>query len=252
MQTALIVGGGGAIGSATAQLLLDDGWGVALAGRSIERLSSVRSRMSDPSRVHCVAFDAAKWDEAQIGVGEAASHLGGFDAVINSAGIFRPLIPVEQLTHQEVDVVMAGNFKTVINVCIATVPHLKARRGAIVNVSATDAFAATYGYAAEAASKAAVVAFSKSAAADLARFGIRVNVVAPGWVATPLSLPTLQELHLTDRELKIPLVGRIGTAEEVAEVIRFLAGRRASYVNGATIVVDGGHLSIIPDAQSSS
>jgi meso-butanediol dehydrogenase/(S,S)-butanediol dehydrogenase/diacetyl reductase len=249
MRTALITGGAGAIGWATAQLLLEDGYHVALAGRSLERLEAARGRLADPDRVTCVAFDAADWDAAHDGVRQAANDLGDLDAVINCAGVFLDSVPIDKMTEQVLSATLAGNFLTAAYVTVAAVPFLRKRRGCVVNVAATDAFAATPQFAAEGASKAAVVAFSKHAAADLGSAGIRVNIVAPGWVQTPMSSSALQELGLLGQPLDIPLLGRIGTAEEVAEVIRFAASPRASYMSGATFVVDGGQLARMPDAR---
>jgi NAD(P)-dependent dehydrogenase (short-subunit alcohol dehydrogenase family) len=117
-------------------------------------------------------------------------------------------------------------------------------------VAATDAFSATPGFASEGASKAAVVAFSRHAAIDLGRDGIRVNVVAPGWVETPMSQAALVELGLHGRhDLDSPPLGRIGGAAEIAEVIRFVCSPAASYMTGATLVVDGGQLSRMADAR---
>jgi NAD(P)-dependent dehydrogenase (short-subunit alcohol dehydrogenase family) len=249
MRTALITGGAGAIGSATARLMLEDGYAVALAGRSLDRLEAARRDLPDADRVVCIDFDAADWDAAHAGVRRAAEALGELDAVVNCAGVFLDPAPVDQLAPEVLAATMAGNFATVANVTVASVPFLRARRGCLVNVAATDAWAATPGFAAEGASKAAVVAFSQHAAADLGAAGIRVNVVAPGWVQTPMSAQALADAGLLDQPLAVPLLGAIGTADDVAQVIRFLASPGARYMTGATVVVDGGQLARMADAR---
>jgi 3-oxoacyl-[acyl-carrier protein] reductase len=215
----------------------------------MEKLRAFQQSAPNPALVHCFEFDADDWEQTTDAVEKAASELGDFDAVINCAGIFRDPISVEQMTKEELPLTLAGNFYTSANVTIASIPYLKARKGSIVNVAATDAFAATAGYAAEGASKAALVAFSAHAAVDLGRYGIRVNVVAPGWVKTPMSEPALQEMGVAGEGLAVPLIGRIGGADEVAEVIRFLASEKASYISGTTVVVDGGHLAVMSDVR---
>lgn len=250
MKKVLIVGGGGAIGSATARLLLDDGCSVVITGRSAARLESMRLDLGGHDRVACVVFDAANRTAAVEGVNAAAHLLNGLDAVVNCAAIFRDPVPVDQLSSEELALTMNANFNSAANVIVAASPHLKDAGGSIVNVAAIDAFEAHAGYAAEASSKAALVAFSKHAAVDLAPYRIRVNVVAPGWVKTPMTASLLEKLGLMGTSLSVPLVGRIGEATEVAEVIRFLVLDRSSYVNGSTIVVDGGHFGLLTDARS--
>jgi meso-butanediol dehydrogenase / (S,S)-butanediol dehydrogenase / diacetyl reductase len=252
MKTALIVGGGGAIGLATARLLFEDDYRIALAGRSETRLQEARRQLPDVDRVECFAFDAADWRQAQDGLRRVAAALGDLDAVVNCAGVFLAPAPVDRLTEQTLDATMRGNFRTVAAVTVASVSFLERRRGCIVNVAATDAFAATAHFSAEGASKAAVIAFSRHAAIDLGPRGIRVNIVAPGWVRTPMSEVALTELGLIDQPLAVPVLGRIGTAAEVAEVIRFAASPRAGLMTGSTLVVDGGQLAVMSDARAVS
>jgi NAD(P)-dependent dehydrogenase (short-subunit alcohol dehydrogenase family) len=249
MKTALIVGGAGTIGLATAKLLLEDGYLVILAGRDREKLQQAQESLA-ARNVSTVAFDASIWDDARRGLKECANVAPELDVVINCAGVFRDPVSTEYLSDSETSIIMNGNFGVIASVTVASVPYLKARRGCIVNIAAIDAIAATSGFAVEAASKAALVAFSKGCALDLAKYGIRVNVATVGWVASPMSEPYLAQLGLKDRPLSVPLVGHIGSPEQVAEVIRFLASSRASYVNGATIVADGGHVSVLAAAEA--
>jgi 3-oxoacyl-[acyl-carrier protein] reductase len=188
-----------------------------------------------------VAADLARREEAESIVEDAQTRFGQVDVLVNNAGIWNSRdIPIEEMTDEEWDHMMAVNLKGMFHTIRCAVPMMKERRrGRIVNVASTagqrgEAFHAHY-----AATKAAVFGLTKSLAAELAPYGILVNTVAPGWVDTDMSA---EPLHGPDRARidQTIVLRRPGTADEIAGAILFLSSPLCSYMTGATISVNGG------------
>ena len=133
------------------------------------------------------------------------------------------------------------NLLGVVAMTKAAIPHMRARGGgAIVNVGSIDAVQADLGIATYGVSKAAVVTFTQYAAFDLARYGIRVNVVSPGWVRTDMTEPWIVDAGVSEAPVDTNMQGRIAAPSELARILCFLAGPQASYVTGAMLMADGG------------
>ena len=185
---------------------------------------------------------------------EHLAHFGRLDIVVNSAGVQR-YGTLESTSEEEWDEVLDVNLKGAFRVAKAAIPALRETRGNIVMVASVQSFATQRNVAAYTVSKHGLVGLARSAAVDYAREGIRVNAVCPGTVDTPMlhwaaSLDPDPQGVLDACDRMHPL-GRIARAEEVAEVILFLASPRASFVTGAAYLVDGGLLLPIggaPDA----
>jgi NAD(P)-dependent dehydrogenase (short-subunit alcohol dehydrogenase family) len=245
---ALVFGGAQGIGAAAAQLLVARGAAVTIA----DLVEPHWSRDEDHVRfVRCDVTDRAGPAAA------VATHLGQhgrLDCVINSAGVQR-YGTLESTSEEEWDEVLNVNLKGAFRVAKAAVPALRETRGNIVMVASVQSFATQHNVAAYTASKHGLIGLVRSAAVDYAAEGIRVNCVCPGTVDTPMlhwaaSLDPDPKRVLQDCDRMHPL-GRIAKPEEVAEVILFLASRRASFVTGAAYIVDGGLLLPIggsPDA----
>jgi NAD(P)-dependent dehydrogenase (short-subunit alcohol dehydrogenase family) len=238
----LVTGSTGGIGLATARLLAAEGASVATCGR--------RTASGAGESVHVVA-DLSRPGEPERAVAEAAAALGGLDVLVNNVGIARQA-RFEEVPDDEWDAYWQLNVMSFVRAIRAAVPHLRERRGAIVNVSSTAGKRPSTGMPHYTVTKAAVLSLSRLVADLYAAEGIRCNAVTPGptltdaWLA-PGGLADQQgdrDAALAKSAAGRPL-GRLATAEEIAAVICFLASERASYVTGAAWSVDGGTVPII-------
>lgn len=235
-KKALITGASGGIGAAVARALHGAGATVALSGTRAgplgelaaelgERALVVPADLSDPAAVEQLAKDA-----------QAA--LGGLDILINNAGITRDQL-LMRMSDADWQAVLDVNLTAAMRLARAAMrPMMKARWGRIVNITSVVGATGNPGQTNYAAAKAGLVGFSKSLAAEVASRGITVNAVAPGFIATPMTdkLSEAQKAALTER---IP-AGRLGTPEDVAAAVLYLAAPGAGYVTGATLHVNGG------------
>ncbi len=239
-RVALVTGASRGIGRAVALELARAGAKVAVNyAASEEAARELVSRIKEEGgEALAVRFNVANSKEVTEGVKLVEEELGQVDILVNNAGITRDALLI-RMKEEAFDEVIAVNLKGVFNVTKAVVPGmLKKRYGRIINISSVVAFSGNPGQTNYAASKAALVGFSKSLALELAPKGITVNVVAPGYIETDMTaaLPEKAKEALLSR---VPL-GRPGTPEEVAYAVLFLASDKASYITGSVLHVNGG------------
>jgi NAD(P)-dependent dehydrogenase (short-subunit alcohol dehydrogenase family) len=234
-QVAIITGGASGIGRATAVRFAAEGATVAIFDRDVEAATRVAREVGGSAH----AVDVRDGDAFTAAVRAVADATGRLDVLFNNAGSgdLRPLHTVDdKLWHRLIDVNLTGTF----NGMRAAVPLMQETgRGAIVNNASVSALTPTRNEAAYSAAKAGVIALTKSGALEYGP-SIRVNCVAPGHVRTPLTAVWQQFPDVFDPVARAIPLGRIGHADEIAEVVLFLASERASYVTGHTLVVDGG------------
>jgi NAD(P)-dependent dehydrogenase (short-subunit alcohol dehydrogenase family) len=241
-KVAVVTGGSSGIGLATARLFATEGAAVVICGRDPQRLESARERLAGPqTKVLAVPCDVSREEDVDRLFDEAMQTFGAVDVCVCNAGIETDEdYAFFDLPAAVFDENVAVNVRGVFLTAQRAARMMRERGGAIVMIGSSSGIVVdlkdpspTYN-----ATKAAVHMFARSLAVELAPYGIRVNAVAPGWVATGMTKEDDAETVAAALE-KIPLL-RYGTPEEIAEVIAFVAGDGASYITGATIVVDGG------------
>ena len=194
--------------------------------------------------------DVRRRDAVQRLVDDAVSSFGGLDVMVANAavGLYADL---EQMAEEEVDRVLDVNLKGALTCAQLAIPPLRARGGgSIVFVSSVQAYETLRGCVVYGAAKAGLVAAARALAVEVGEDGIRVNAIAPGTIDTPMLQRDLDGMNTADADGFLDRVrganalGRIGTVEEVADVVVFLVSDAARYVTGTTVVVDGGFLAV--------
>ncbi len=239
-KTALVTGGSRGIGRAVALLLAEAGADVAFTYRERKtRAEAVLKAIQLMQRkAFAYACDVSDFEQAGAVVKQAVTDLGKIDFLVNNAGIWK-YGAIDKMTPEQWQETLRVNLDGVFHFTRHVVPHMKARKeGRIVHISSTAGQRGEPFHSHYAASKGAIIAFTKSLATELADDGILVNCVAPGWVDTEMSEQALKE-QKEDILHTIPL-RRAGKPEEIAGAVLFLVSEYASYVTGEILNVNGG------------
>jgi meso-butanediol dehydrogenase/(S,S)-butanediol dehydrogenase/diacetyl reductase len=244
-KAALITGGAGGIGVAAARRFLEEGARVALLDRDPQALAAAAAGLAGGKSVVAVAADIADAAAAEDAVKHAASALGGLDILVNNAAA-RLYQPLADASAESWEHILGVNVVGANTVARAALPALRVSgRGAVVTVSSAFALIGRRGMGQYDATKAALIAMTRALAAEEAAHGVRVNAVCPGSILTPYTRGRAAARGMTEETLEargmMPcLLGRWGTAEEVANPILWLASDEASFITGAVLAVDGG------------
>lgn len=239
-RIAVITGASRGIGAATARLLAAEGYRLVLGYcHSTEKAVTLQRELQEKgAEVSIVQADVADEAGARALIDCAVTTYGGLDVLINNAGISQIKLFTD-ITPEEWHRMFAVNMDGIYYTCRAAVPiFVRQHSGSIINVSSIWGIAGASCEVHYSASKAAVIGFTKALAKELGPSSIRVNCVAPGAVGTEMNAHlTAEELHMLEEE--IPLC-RMGTPEEAAAAIAFLAGEKASYFTGQVLSPNGG------------
>jgi NAD(P)-dependent dehydrogenase (short-subunit alcohol dehydrogenase family) len=242
-KAALISGGASGIGLATARLFLEEGAAVTISDIDESALIDATASLSPLGRLHAVHGDVALMADGERMVAEAIDQHGRLDILFCNAGI-PARVPIEQLSEEQWDRVLAVNLKGMFTLVKAALPHMKqARSGTIILTGSELSFVGDPETPAYSASKGAVLTLTRSLALDLIRYGIRVNAICPGTTRTPLLERELETAPDPDA-MRAQLdnwgpIGRTAEPVEQARGVLFLA-TEATYAVGTTLLLDGG------------
>lgn len=244
-RTALVTGASRGIGRAIAVALGNCGAHVACVARNVEKLEEVASEIKAAGGEATVfPCDVTDGDAVQKTVDAVIEAAGGIDILVNNAGITRDTL-LPRMSDEDWDQVIAANLRSVFLFTRAvTQPMMRKKRGRIINISSISGIMGNPGQANYSASKAAIIGFTQTVAKELAskRRAITVNAICPGFIKSEMT-DVLAEaggdaFHDVVKQ-RVPLQ-RLGTPEEVADVVVYLASDSAAYITGQTIVIDGG------------
>jgi NAD(P)-dependent dehydrogenase (short-subunit alcohol dehydrogenase family) len=240
-RVAVVTGASRGIGRAIALALAGAGADVALAGRDVARLDAVAGEIRDGGR-RALAVPADVTDRGQVDalVARTVDELGGLDVVVNNSGVVSSL-PLLETTDEEWDRVLDTNLRGVFLVTRAAGRHLVEQgSGKVVNIASNFAFKGVAGHAAYCASKAGVVAFTRTMAVEWARYGVQVNALAPGYVETDLNADVRADPDAAARIVRSVPARRMGVADEFGPWAVLLASPASDYMTGETVTIDGG------------
>jgi peroxisomal 2,4-dienoyl-CoA reductase len=239
-RVALVTGGGTGICRGIALAFAAHGCDVAIASRKIEHLEPTAAELRAKGR-RALAKAADVRDPAAIGavVDATVAELGRLDILINgAAGNFICL--AENLSPNGFGTVVDIDLKGTFHASKAALPHLKAHGGSVVNISATLPYLGTMGQSHAAAAKAGIDSLTRTLACEWGPYGIRVNGIAPGPIEGTEGVRRLTNEQSREHAIRGNPLGRMGTVEDIANASLYLCSDLASFVNGVTLVVDGG------------
>ncbi len=241
-RVALVTGGSSGIGKASAQALLNAGYKVMISSRSATNLSAAWAELEPNDRCAWHEADMTRPGRADDVVAATLQRFERLDVLVTSHGSQPDAANFMQITDRDWEGTLNTNFYSVIALGRAAARAMEkgGEGGSIITISSVNGLRAEPCLAPYNVAKGAIISLTRSMAADLASFGIRVNCLAPGWILTPMT-----ETHyapIAGRELEGNMVRRIGQPNEIAHWVVFLAGRDSSYATGEVFTVDGGQI----------
>ena len=238
MKVAIITGAGSGIGRGTAARLAEAGMGIVGVGRDPLKLARLAEVVPDPARLATLAIDLTDDDAPRRVVACAVKRWGRIDVLVNNAGVGRPK-PLADTDDAMLDYVLALMLRAPFRLIREALPHMSAG-SAVVNVTSTFAVLGGMSGGAYSAAKGGVTAMTTHVAAAYGARGIRCNAVAPGVTATPMTEGRYEDPVFIKMNNHMTPYPRLGTVDDVAGTIAFLCSPAGEFINGQTIVVDGG------------
>jgi acetoacetyl-CoA reductase len=236
---ALVTGSTGGLGTAISKRLSDDGFHVIANYHNKEKAEKWKQRMSaEGYEFDIYQADVSDYDSVEKMITEVESKLGPIDVLVNNAGITRDG-QFRKMTREHWDDVMKTNLYSVFNCTRLVINQMIERNyGRIINISSVNGQRGQFGQANYSAAKAGMHGFTKTLAMEVAKKGITVNTISPGYIATDMVMAVPEE-HRNKIVAEIP-VGRLGGTEEIAHLVSFLASKETSFITGANYAINGG------------
>ncbi|OBI17173.1 SDR family NAD(P)-dependent oxidoreductase [Mycobacterium sp. E2497] len=238
MQVAVVTGASGGIGFGCAVKLAEAGMAILATGRNDERLAELAQHIGDPDRVATVAVDLTDDDVPQRITDAAVDKWGRIDFLVNIAGIGSPR-PVHETDDESLDHFLGLMLRAPFRLIRQVLPHMPPG-SAIINVTSTFAVVGGLRGGAYSAAKGGLTALTTHIACQYGAQGIRCNAVAPGVIQTPMTEERLHDERFRRINTEMTPHQRLGTVDDVASTIAFLCSPGGAFINGQTIVVDGG------------
>ena len=232
----IVTGASGGIGNSIVEKLYDNGANILATGTKIEKLEELKKKYQN---IKILKFDISQHEEIDEFINNATTELGGsLDCIINNAGITRDNLTI-RMSLEEWQKVIDINLTSTFLMCKHSIKKmLKNKSGKIINITSVVGHTGNAGQANYTASKAGIVAMSKSLAIEYAKKNINVNCISPGFISTPMT-QQIDEKFKETIIAKIPS-NRLGKPEDIANAVIFLSSDQSSYINGETIHVNGG------------
>jgi 3-oxoacyl-[acyl-carrier protein] reductase len=241
-KVAVVTGGSRGIGAAIVKLFWQAGASVVFSYRKDRSAAARVIAECDAKNVVAVKADVSRMKDAETLVGEAVTRFDRLDILVANAGIWNADdVPIDRMTERQWDQMIDTNLKGVYTVTHQAVKQMKKQQsGRVICISSTagqrgEAFHSHYG-----ASKGGIISFVKGLSTELARDGILVNCVAPGWVDTDMARPALEDPNVGATIAAVIPLNRVGTPDEIAGPVLFLAGEHSTFITGEILNVNGG------------
>jgi NAD(P)-dependent dehydrogenase (short-subunit alcohol dehydrogenase family) len=238
MQVAIVTGASSGIGFGCAVKLAEMGMAVLGTGRDAKRLAELQQAVNDPDRLATLAIDLTQDEAPQRIVDLAVSRWGDIDFLINNAGVGSPK-PLHETDDQSLDYFLGLMLRAPFRLARDVLPHMKAG-SAIINITSTFAVVGGMRGGAYSAAKGGLTALTTHIACQYGPQGIRCNAVAPGVTMTPMVENRLQDERFRKINIEMTPYPRLGTVDDIASTVAFLCSPGGGFINGQTIVVDGG------------
>jgi 3-oxoacyl-[acyl-carrier protein] reductase len=231
----IVTGASGGIGNSIVEKLNDCGANVLASGTRLEKLEELKNKFD---KIKILKFDISQSDKIEEFIDNAANELGGLDCVVNNAGITQDNLAIRMSIDEWKKVIDINLTSTFLMSKFAIKKMLKNKKGKIINITSVVGHTGNLGQANYTASKAGLVAMSKSLAIEYAKKNINVNCISPGFIKTAMT-DKIDEKFKEVIVSKIPSA-RLGEPEDIANAVLFLASEKSNYINGETLHVNGG------------
>ena len=231
----IVTGASGGIGNSIVEKLNDCGANVLASGTRLEKLEELKSKFN---KIKILKFDISQSDKIEEFIDNSANELGGLDCIVNNAGITQDNLAIRMSIEEWRKVIDINLTSTFLMSKFAIKKMLKNKKGKIINITSVVGHTGNLGQANYTASKAGLVAMSKSLAIEYAKKNINVNCISPGFIKTAMT-DKIDEKFKEVIVSKIPSA-RLGEPEDIANAVLFLASENSNYINGETLHVNGG------------